>query len=134
MKNTAVSPAISPPGCTYDANGNPSPSYPNDTHIVRYTCGDSAGNTIMTPVSAWRAAGLAALTGVTALPLRASTFMPRTQVCRIVAWNRWRMLQGASSESDQPIMTASVSGAVVESARACPVSGITTTFRCAAGA
>ena len=47
-KNTTVNPAISPPGCTY-----PSPSYPNDLSLVRYTCGDSAGNTIMTPVSAW---------------------------------------------------------------------------------
>jgi uncharacterized protein DUF1996 len=27
--------------------------YPNDLNIVRYTCGDSANNTIMTPVSAW---------------------------------------------------------------------------------
>ena len=53
VKNTTVSPAISPPGCTYDASGDPSPSYPNHTTTVRYTCGDSAGNTIMTPVSAW---------------------------------------------------------------------------------
>ncbi len=45
----------------------------------------------------------------------------------------WRRLQGAIVESDQPIIAASVSGAVVESARSCPVSGITTTLRCALG-
>jgi Beta-lactamase len=33
----------------------------------------------------------------------------------------------------QPIITALVIGAVVESARSCPVSGITSTFRCASG-
>ena len=53
VKNTTGSTPIAPPGCTYDAQGNPSPSYPNDTSLVRYTCGDNAGNTIMTPVSAW---------------------------------------------------------------------------------
>ena len=36
---------------------------------------------------------------------------------------------GATVESDQPIMAASVTGAEVDSARACPVAGITTTFR-----
>jgi hypothetical protein len=49
MKDTTVT----PPGCTYDGNGNPNPSYPDHTSLVRYTCGDSAHNTIMTPVSAW---------------------------------------------------------------------------------
>ena len=37
------------------------------------------------------------------------------------------------TDSDQPIITASVIGAVVDSARSCPVSGITATFRCASG-
>jgi hypothetical protein len=40
---------------------------------------------------------------------------------------------GATVASDQPIITASVIGAVVESASACPVSGTVTTLRCAAG-
>jgi hypothetical protein len=53
VKNTTVNPAVAPPGCTYDSTGNPSPSYPDHTTLVRYTCGDSAQNTIMTPVSAW---------------------------------------------------------------------------------
>jgi putative ABC transport system permease protein len=39
---------------------------------------------------------------------------------------------GARTESDQPIMTASVAGAVVARARECPVPGITATLRCAA--
>jgi hypothetical protein len=34
------------------------------------------------------------------------------------------------TDSDQPIMTASVIGAVVDSLRACPVFGITATLRC----
>jgi hypothetical protein len=37
------------------------------------------------------------------------------------------------TDSDQPIITASVIGAVVDSARSCPVPGITATFRCASG-
>ena len=41
--------------------------------------------------------------------------------------------QGATTDSSQPIMTASVAGAVVDRARSCPVSGMTTTLRCAAG-
>lgn len=40
---------------------------------------------------------------------------------------------GATVARDQPIITASVIGAVVESASACPVSGTVTTLRCAAG-
>ena len=42
-------------------------------------------------------------------------------------------VHGAATDSDQPIMAASVRGAVVDRARSCPVSGMTTTFRCAAG-
>ena len=42
-------------------------------------------------------------------------------------------VQAATVESAQLIMMASVSGAVVDSARSCPVFGMTATFRCAAG-
>jgi uncharacterized protein DUF1996 len=40
---------IRPAGCP--ANG--SRSYPMDTKVVRYTCGESGGSTISTPASAW---------------------------------------------------------------------------------
>src|SRR5690242_270803 len=50
---------------------------------------------------------------------------------------RWVMgsagVQAATVESAQLIMMVSVSGAVVDSARSCPVFGMTATFRCAAG-
>jgi len=37
------------------------------------------------------------------------------------------------TDNDQASMAASVSGAVVDKARSCPVPGMTATFRCAAG-
>jgi Domain of unknown function (DUF1996) len=39
-----------PAGDCSNSNGH---LYPNDLNLVRYTCGDSTDNTIMTPVSAW---------------------------------------------------------------------------------